>query len=34
VMSPDGRQLAVTVMADGLRIGGALTAIDILRHLL
>jgi hypothetical protein len=34
VMSPDDRQLAVTVMADGLRIGGALTAIDILRHLL
>ncbi len=34
VMSPDGRQLAVTVMADGLRIGGALTAIDILEDLL
>jgi hypothetical protein len=34
VMSPDGRQLALTVMADGLRIGGALTAIDILRQLL
>jgi aspartate-semialdehyde dehydrogenase len=33
VMSPDGRQLAVTVMADGLRIGGALTAIDILESL-
>jgi hypothetical protein len=33
VMSPDGRQLAVTIMADGLRIGGALTAIDILETL-
>ncbi len=33
VMSPDGRQLAVTIMADGLRIGGALTAIDILNSL-
>ncbi|MCJ7755583.1 MAG: hypothetical protein MUP13_13550 [Thermoanaerobaculales bacterium] len=33
VMSPDGRQLAVTIMADGLRIGGALTAIDILASL-
>jgi len=33
VMSPDGRQLAVTIMADGLRIGGALTAIDILESL-
>jgi hypothetical protein len=34
VMSPDRLQLAVTVMADGLRIGGALTAIDILEDLL
>lgn len=34
VMSPDNRQLAVTLMADGLRIGGALTAIDILEDLL
>jgi len=33
VMSPDGRQLALTIMADGLRIGGALTAIDILESL-
>jgi hypothetical protein len=33
VISPDGRQLAVTIMADGLRIGGALTAIDILESL-
>ena len=32
VMSPDGRQLAVTAMADGLRVGGALTAIDILEN--
>lgn len=34
VMSPDGRQLAVTAMADGLRVGGALTAIDILENLI
>jgi hypothetical protein len=34
VMSPDNRQFAVTLMADGLRIGGALTAIDILEDLL
>lgn len=33
VMSPDGRQLALTAMADGLRVGGALTAIDILETL-
>jgi len=33
VMSPDGRQLALTIMVDGLRIGGALTAIDILESL-
>ena len=30
VISPDGTQLALTTMADGLRVGGALTAIDIL----
>ena len=30
VISPDGTQLAITTMADGLRVGGALTAIDIL----
>jgi len=33
VVSPDGRQLAVTIMADGLRIGGALTAIDIIESM-
>lgn len=33
VLSPDGRQLALTIMADGLRIGGALTAIDIIESL-
>lgn len=32
VMSPDGRQLAVTIMADGLRIGGALTALKIIEN--
>lgn len=32
-MSPDGRQLAMTIMADGLRIGGALTAIDIIESM-
>jgi len=32
--SPDGNQLAMTMMADGLRIGGALTAVDILEGLL
>jgi len=30
VISPDGTQLAFTTMADGLRVGGALTAVDIL----
>ena len=34
VISPDGRQLAITAMADGLRVGGALTAIDILENLI
>jgi len=29
-LSPDRTQLALTLMADGLRIGGALTALDIL----
>lgn len=33
VMSPDGRQLAVTIMADGLRIGGALTAIQMIENI-
>ncbi len=33
VMSPDDRQLAVTLMADGLRIGGALTAINIIENM-
>jgi hypothetical protein len=33
VISPDGRQLALTAMADGLRIGGALTAIDIVESM-
>jgi len=32
-ISPDGRQLALTAMADGLRVGGALTAINILETL-
>jgi len=34
VVSSDGRQVAITLMADGLRIGGALTAIDILESLI
>lgn len=34
VLSPDGTQLALTLMADGLRIGGALTAVEILEALL
>lgn len=34
VVSPDGRQLALTAMADGLRIGGALTAIEILERMI
>jgi hypothetical protein len=33
-LSPDGTQLALTMMADGLRVGGALTAVDILESLL
>jgi len=32
-MSPDHTQLALTLMIDGLRIGGALTALDILEAL-
>lgn len=32
--SPDGTQLALTMMADGLRIGGALTAVEILQGLI
>ncbi len=31
-LSPDGTQLALTMMADGLRIGGALTAVEILER--
>ena len=34
VLSPDGTQLALTMMVDGLRIGGALTAIEILDSLI
>lgn len=33
-LSPDGSQLAMTMMADGLRVGGALTAVEILESLL
>ena len=33
-LSPDGSQLALTMMADGLRVGGALTAVEILEALL
>jgi len=33
-LSPDRTQLGLTLMADGLRIGGALTALDILEVLL
>jgi hypothetical protein len=33
-LSPDGSQLAMMMMADGLRVGGALTAVEILRSLL
>lgn len=33
-LSPDGSQLALTMMADGLRVGGALTAVEILQGLL
>lgn len=32
-LSRDGRTMAITAMADGLRIGGALTALQILRSL-
>jgi hypothetical protein len=34
VLSADGRMLAATAMVDGLRIGGALTALEILRSLI
>jgi aspartate-semialdehyde dehydrogenase len=34
LLSPDGTQLALTMMADGLRVGGALIAIQILEALL
>ena len=33
-LSRDGRLLAVTAMVDGLRVGGAATALQILRSLL
>jgi hypothetical protein len=33
-LSPDGSQLALTMMADGLRVGGALTAVEILEALI
>ena len=33
-LSPDGTHLALTMMADGLRVGGALTAVEILESLL
>jgi len=33
-ISPDGTQLALTMMADGLRVGGAQTAVEILESLL
>ena len=33
-LSPDGTQLALTMMADGLRVGGALTAVEILEALI
>ena len=33
-LSPDGGHLALTMMADGLRVGGALTAVEILEALL
>jgi len=32
-LSPDGTQMALTMMADGLRVGGALTAVEILEAL-
>jgi aspartate-semialdehyde dehydrogenase len=34
VLSPDGRLISLTAMVDGLRIGGALTALDILRSMI
>lgn len=34
IVSSDGRQVAITLMADGMRIGGALTAIDVLESLI
>ena len=33
-LSPDGTQMALTMMADGLRVGGALTAVEILEALI
>ena len=33
-ISPDGTQLALTMMADGLRVGGAQTAVEILEALI
>ncbi len=33
LVSSDGSEMAITLMADGLRIGGALTAIDVLESL-
>lgn len=33
-LSADGTQLALTMMADGLRVGGALTAVEILKALI
>ena len=33
-LSADGRTLAITAMADGLRVGGALTALQILRSMI
>jgi hypothetical protein len=33
-LSPDGTQLALTMVADGLRVGGGLTAVEILESLL
>ena len=33
-LSPDGLQLALTMMSDGLRVGGALTAVEILEAIL
>ena len=33
-LSPDGTQMALTMMADGLRVGGALIAVEILQALI